>query len=82
MSESCGRCVAMDVDEARRDAETPDVEVDGCAAIREIPDLRDVSTDDADIGTVSGCTGPVEDLAAPQDDVEAVGFAPVVLGEY
>jgi hypothetical protein len=60
----------VDVDEAGRDVEAGDVEVDCRPLLRQIADARDEAAGDRDVRADARQSGSVEDRAVAQDDVE------------
>ena len=66
----CRRRVAVDVDEAGRDVEAGDVEVERRPLLRQIADARDEAAGDRDVRADARQSGSVEHGAVAQDDIE------------
>ena len=60
----------MNVDEPGCDDQPGDVNDGSCAVSREIADLGDTCSDDADVGAIAGPSRPVENSPTAQNDVE------------
>jgi hypothetical protein len=65
--------MAVDVDETGRDHEARNVEPIAGFRSREIADARDPAFSNADVGSNPGDTGAVDDRAAGENEIEALG---------
>jgi hypothetical protein len=64
--------LAEEIDEARGDDAARDVDPSTGRSAREVPDGDDSISSDADVGADSVRTGPVDDLAVLEDEVEGL----------